>query len=190
MDWRHVGEMIEAGSGVFSELKNLCVWVKGNAGMGSFYRSQHELIFVWKSGQKPHVNNFELGQFGRARTNVWQYDGANSFGVGRAEALNMHPTCKPVDLISDAIKDCSKRNDLVLDPFGGSGSTIIACQKTGRRARVIEIDPLYCDVIIRRWQEFSGGIATHQPSGLSFAKIEANGTASPKEKPRGRKTIK
>jgi DNA modification methylase len=173
MDWRHLGEMIQGGSGVFTELKNVCVWVKSNAGMGSFYRSRHELVFVWKSGRKPHVNNFELGQFGRSRTNVWEYDGANSFRTGRAEDLAMHPTCKPVELISDAIKDCSRRNDLVLDPFGGSGSTLIACQKTGRRARLIEIDPLYCDVIIRRWQEFSGGIAVHQQSGRSFDKTES-----------------
>lgn len=178
MDWRHIGEMIQAGAGVFTELKNVCVWVKSNAGMGSFYRSRHELVFVWKSGRKPHVNNFELGQFGTFRSNVWQYDGANSFRLGRAEELAMHPTCKPVELLADAIKDCSRRNDLVLDPFGGSGSTLIACQKTGRRARLIELDPLYCDVTIRRWQEFSGGVAIHKQSGLSFAEIEGMSTAS------------
>ena len=173
MDWRHIGEMVNAGRAVFSELKNLCVWVKPHGGLGSFYRSRHELIFVWKSGHKTHTNNFELGQFGRSRTNVWEYDGANSFGRGRDEYLAMHPTCKPVELIADAIKDCSKRNEIVLDPFGGSGSTLIACQKTGRRARLIEIDSIYCDVIVRRWQEFSGGVAFHEQSGLSFAEFEA-----------------
>jgi DNA modification methylase len=173
MDWRHMDEMIRAGSGLFTELKNLCVWVKSNGGMGSFYRSRHELVFVWKSGRAPHINNFELGQFGRTRTNVWEYDGANSFGTSRAEELAMHPTVKPVQLFVDAIKDCSHRKDIVLDPFGGSGTTVIACQKTGRRARVIEIDPLYCDVIIRRWQEFAGGLAIHERSGRSFADIES-----------------
>ena len=173
MDWRHIGEMIEAGTGVFTELKNVCVWVKPNGGMGSFYRSRHELIFIWKNGHKPHVNNFELGQFGRSRTNVWEYDGVNSFRTGRAEDLAMHPTCKPVELIADAIKDCSRRNDIVLDPFGGSGSTLIACHKTGRRARLIEIDPLYCDVTVRRWQECSGSVAFHEQSGLSFGELEA-----------------
>ncbi len=173
MDWRHIGEMIEAGASVFTELKNVCVWVKPNGGMGSFYRSRHELIFIWKNGHKPHVNNFELGQFGRSRTNVWEYDGVNSFRTGRDDELAMHPTCKPVELIADAIKDCSRRNDIVLDPFGGSGSTLIACHKTGRRARLIEIDPLYCDVTVRRWQECSGCVAFHEQSGLSFAELEA-----------------
>jgi DNA modification methylase len=173
MDWRHLREMLDAGEGVFTELKNLCVWVKSNGGMGSFYRSRHELVFVWKSGRKPHINNFELGQFGRSRTNVWEYAGVNAFGEGRQKELAMHPTCKPVELVADAIKDCSKRNDLVLDPFGGSGTTLIACQKTGRRAQLIEIDPPYCDVIIRRWQDYSGGIAIHAGTGLTFAETEA-----------------
>jgi DNA modification methylase len=182
MDWRHIGEMFEAGTSVFTELKNICVWVKPNGGMGSFYRSRHELIFIWKNGHKPHVNNFELGQFGRSRTNVWEYDGVNSFRTGREDELAMHPTCKPVELIADAIKDCSRRNDIVLDPFGGSGSTLIACHKTGRRARLIEIDPLYCDVTLRRWQEFSGEIAIHEPSGLSFAELEATASEIPLSK--------
>jgi DNA modification methylase len=171
MDWRHMREMLEAGDGVFSELKNLVVWAKNNGGMGTFYRSRHELIFVYKSGRKPHINNFELGQHGRSRTNVWEYAGANSFGKDRMEELAMHPTCKPVELVADAIKDCSKRNHIVLDPFGGSGSTLIACEKTGRRARVIELDPRYCDVIIKRWQEYSGESAVHQKSGLTFSEL-------------------
>jgi DNA modification methylase len=173
MDWRHQREMLDAGEGAFTRLMNLCVWVKSNGGMGSFYRSRHELVFVWKSGRKPHINNFLLGQFGRSRTNVWEYPGVNAFGEGRREELAMHPTCKPVDLVADAIKDCSKRNDIVLDPFGGSGTTLIASQKTGRRARLIEIDPSYCDVVIRRWQEYSGGIAIHADTGLTFVETEA-----------------
>jgi DNA modification methylase len=194
MDWRHIGEMIEAGAGVYSELKNLCVWVKTNGGMGSLYRSRHELVFIWKSGRKSHVNNIELGRFGRDRTNVWEYAAASSFfGRGRVEGAE-HPTCKPVGLVADAIKDCSKRNDIVLDPFGGSGSTLIACQKTGRRARLIEIDPLYCDTIIRRWQEYSGGVAVHQASGLSFEQLEAaiiSPTQASDQEPRhGRKAPK
>jgi DNA modification methylase len=190
MDWRHLSEMMEAGTAVFTELKNLCVWVKSNAGMGSFYRSRHELVFIWKKGRQPHVNNFELGQHGRSRSNVWEYGGANSFGAGRREELAMHPTCKPVDLIADAIQDCSKRNDIVLDPFGGSGSTLIACQKTGRSARLIEIDPLYCDVIIRRWEKFCGGPAIHRASGLSFEQVRQDRAASlvQKEKKNGSAT--
>jgi len=192
MDWRHLREMLDAGEGVFTELKNLCVWVKSNGGMGSFYRSRHELVFVWKSGRKPHINNFELGQFGRSRTNVWEYACVNSFGEGRREELAMHPTCKPVDLVADAIKDCSRRNDLVLDPFGGSGTTLIACQKTGRRARLIEVDPSYCDVTIRRWQDYSGGVAIHAETGLSFTETEARLIlpASPQESSHERRTRK
>ena len=174
-------EMLEAGDGVFSELKNLVVWAKNNGGMGTFYRSRHELIFVYKSGRKPHINNFELGQHGRSRTNVWEYAGANSFGKDRMEELAMHPTCKPVELVADAVKDCSKRNHIVLDPFGGSGSTLIACEKTGRRARLIELDPRYCDVIIKRWQEYSGGLAVHQKSGLSFSELESQAAAESHE---------
>ena len=190
MDWRHMREMLDAGEGVFTELKNLCVWVKSNGGMGSFYRSRHELVFVWKSGRKPHINNIELGRFGRSRTNVWEYAGVNSFGEGRGKELAMHPTCKPVDLVADAIKDCYRRNDLVLDPLGGSGTTLIACQKTGRRARLIEIDPIYCDVIIRRWQDYSGGIAMHAQTGLSFNETQARLTLpnSPQEPSHERRT--
>jgi DNA modification methylase len=141
---------------------------------------------------EPHINNIELGQFGRYRTNVWEYAGVNSFGEGRGKELAMHPTCKPVDLVADAIKDYSRRNDLVLDPFGGSGTTLIACQKTGRRARLIEIDPTYCDGTIRRWQDYSGGIAIHAETGLSFAETEARFIlpTSPKESLHERRTRK
>jgi DNA modification methylase len=126
MDWRHMGEMLTAGGKSYTELKNLCVWAKTNAGMGTFYRSQHELIFVWKSGTEPHINNFELGQHGRNRTNVWAYAGVNAMRPGRLEELAMHPTVKPVALVCDAIKDCSRRGGLVLDPFCGSWGSVIA----------------------------------------------------------------
>jgi DNA modification methylase len=171
MDWRHMREMLEAGDGVFTELKNLVVWAKANGGMGSFYRSRHELIFVYKSGRKPHINNFELGQHGRSRTNVWEYPGVNSFRKGRMEDLAMHPTCKPVELVADAIKDCSRRNDIILDPFGGSGTTLISAEKSGRRARLIELDPAYCDVIIKRWLALDKTTAIHVASGLSYGEL-------------------
>jgi DNA modification methylase len=153
MDWRHLSEILAAGSGAYTELKNLCVWVKDNGGMGSFYRSRHELIFAFKSGSVPHINSFELGQHGRYRTNIWQYRGMNTFGVQCHEELVLHPTVKPVALIADAIKDVSSRSGVVLDCFGGSGSTLIAAHKTGRKARLIEIDPIYVDRIIRRWED-------------------------------------
>jgi DNA modification methylase len=173
MDWRHIGEMIEAGERVYSELKNLCVWVKDNGGMGSFYRSRQELVFVWKFGKAPHVNTIELGKHGRYRTNVWEYAGVNTLKSSRMSELAMHPTVKPTALVSDAIKDASKRGDLVLDPFGGSGTTLIAAQKTGRRARLIEIDPIYCDVIIQRWQTFTGKEAVRVADGRAFDEAKA-----------------
>jgi DNA modification methylase len=170
MDWRHMQEMLEAGGAVYSELKNLCVWNKTNGGMGSFYRSKHELIFVWKSGTAPHLNNFELGQHGRNRTNVWDYAGVNSFRSERMDELQMHPTVKPAGMIADAIRDCSKRGDLVLDPFCGSGTILIAAERTGRRARALEIDPVYVDVAIRRWEALTGKSAT-LATGETFEEI-------------------
>jgi 16S rRNA G966 N2-methylase RsmD len=172
MDWRHIAEMMAAGNEVYTELKNLCVWAKTNAGMGSFYRSRHELVFVWKSGAGPHVNNFELGQHGRSRTNVWEYAGISTMRAGRLEELAMHPTVKPVALVADAIKDCSRRGGLVLDPFCGSGTILIAAERTGRTARTLEIDPQYVDVAIRRWQTYSGKAATLAVTGQSFEEIE------------------
>src|SRR5215213_5716395 len=157
MDWRHMGELLAAGDEVGLELKNLCVWNKDNGGMGSCYRSKHELVFMWKYGTAPHTNTFELGQHGRYRTNVWDYAGVNTMKSGRADELAMHPTVKPVLLVADAIKDVSKRKGLVLDPFGGSGTTIIAAEKTGRRARAIELDPKYVDVAVRRWSATPAG---------------------------------
>jgi DNA modification methylase len=156
MDWRHLGELLEAGNAVFSELKNVCVWNKTNGGMGSFYRSKHELVFVFKVGTAAHTNSFGLGDTGRYRTNVWDYAGVNALRAGRSEELAIHPTVKPVALVADAIRDCSRRDEIVLDPFGGSGSTLIAAEKTGRRARLIEFDPAYCDRIVRRFEQATG----------------------------------
>lgn len=169
MDWRHMGELTAAGSAVYSELKNLIVWVKDNGGMGTFYRSRHELIFIYKVGEAPHLNTFELGQHGRYRTNVWEYRGVNSFRSGRAEELALHPTVKPVHMIADAIKDVSRRGEIVLDVFGGSGSTLIAAHKTGRRGYLIELDPLYCDRILARWEAYAHDEAQRLVCGLSGA---------------------
>lgn len=171
MDWRHMREMLEAGDIHYEELKNVCVWNKSNAGMGSFYRSKHELVFIWKNGTAPHINTFELGQHGRHRTNVWDYDGVNTMRPGRMDELAMHPTVKPVALVADAIRDCSKRGNLVLDPFCGSGTILIAAEKTGRCARAIEIDPGYVDVAIRRWQSYTGKAARLAPLGQTFEEI-------------------
>ena len=168
MDWRHAYEMLTAGRAVYSELKNLVVWNKTNAGMGSFYRSQHELIFVWKNGTAPHINNFELGQHGRNRTNVWTMAGANTFKAGRMDELAMHPTVKPVALVAEALKDCSRRGGLVLDPFAGSGTMLIAAERTGRRSRVMEISPQYADVSVRRWQKYTGKDAVLEGTGQTF----------------------
>jgi hypothetical protein len=174
MDWRHLHEMQSAGSQVYTELKNLCVWVKENAGMGSFYRSQHELVFVYKHGQAAHRNNIALGRFGRNRSNVWRFAGVNCLGrtTGEGNLLALHPTVKPVGLIADAILDVTTRSGLVLDPFLGSGSTIIAAERTGRRCHGLELEPLYVDTAIRRWQAYTGGVARHA-SGQSFADITA-----------------
>jgi DNA modification methylase len=164
MDWRHMDEIHEAGKQHYAELKNLIVWAKDNGGMGSFYRSRHELIFAFKKGTAAHINAFELGQHGRYRTNVWQYRGVNGFGAGRMDELSLHPTVKPVAMIADAIKDVSKRGSIVLDLFGGSGSTLIAAHKTGRRGYLCELDPVYCDRIIGRWEKFANDEAELLPS--------------------------
>ena len=171
-DWRHLSEMLNAGRAVYSELKNVCVWNKTNAGMGSFYRSKHEFVFVWKSGTAAHLNNFELGQHGRHRTNVWDYPGISSGRAGRLEELAMHPTVKPVAMVADAIKDCSRRTSLVLDPFCGSGTILIAAERTGRKARALEIDPHYVDVAVRRWQAYAGKAALLAETGETFEAIE------------------
>ena len=163
-------EVLNAARPVYSELKNLCVWAKDNAGMGSLYRSQHELVFIYKRGTAAHTNNVELGRHGRNRTNVWQYPGVNSFGRKGEEGnlLGMHPTVKPVKLVADAILDCTSRGDIVLDGFLGSGSTLIAAERVGRRCYGLELDPLYVDTIIRRWQALTGGIARHAVTEAAF----------------------
>ena len=168
MDWRHIGEVLAAGETTYTELKNLIAWVKDNGGMGTFYRSRHELIFAFKIGTAPHTNSFELGQHGRYRTNVWEYRGVNTLRAGRLDELALHPTVKPVAMIADAIKDVSRRNGIVLDPFGGSGSTLIAAHKTGRRARLAELDPVYVDRIIRRWQTYAKDDAVLAATGERF----------------------
>lgn len=173
MDWRHLEEILAAGNATYDELKNVCVWNKSNAGMGSLYRSKHELVFVYKHGRAPHINNVELGKHGRSRSNVWDYPGVNTFRPGRDEELSMHPTVKPVALVADAILDVTHRNDIVLDVCAGSGTTLIAAERTGRQARLIEIDALYCDVIIRRWQKATGKQAIHAESGRTFDDIAA-----------------
>ncbi len=170
MDWRHMDELSAAGAEVYSELKNLVVWAKTNAGMGTFYRSQHELIFVYKVGTAKHLNTFGLGETGRYRTNVWEYVGVNSFG-GNQENLALHPTVKPVALVADAIRDVTRRGDIVLDGFGGSGTTLIAAERTGRVARLIELDPLYCDVICRRFEALTGQPAHLVSTDQTFADV-------------------
>jgi DNA modification methylase len=186
MDWRHLFELTCAGREQSLAAKNLVVWAKDNAGMGTFYRSRHELVFVFKNGDGSHINTFELGQHGRYRTNVWEYAGVNTFRTGRLDELAMHPTVKPVAMLADAIRDVTKRGAVVLDPFAGSGSTLIAAEKTGRRARCIEFEPKYCDVIVRRWQAYTGKTATFEGIDLTFEDFEgarasssARGAAKP-----------
>lgn len=175
IDWRHLAEMLAAGEEVYSELKNIVVWVKTNAGQGSFYRSQHEFILVFKNGDAPHRNNVELGKHGRNRSNVWTYAGVNSFRAGRMDELSVHPTVKPVALVADAIRDCSGRGEIVLDPFMGSGTTILAAERVGRRGYGLEIDPLYVDVAIRRWQSFTGRDALLEATGQTFDEVMDRG---------------
>jgi hypothetical protein len=167
-DWRHLYEFLQAGRLVYTELKNLVVWAKTNAGMGSFYRSQHELILVFKNGRAPHINTFELGQHGRYRTNLWTHPGANSLQRGRIEQLALHPTVKPVSLFADAVLDCSAPGDLVLDTFCGSGTVLLAAERTGRRACALELDPRYVDVAVRRWEEATGEAAVHAETDDTF----------------------
>jgi DNA modification methylase len=174
MDWRHMGEMLAAGRANGFDLLNLCVWVKTNGGMGSLYRSKHELVFVFRNGNAPHKNNIQLGRFGRNRTNVWSYAGANVRPrSGKEDPLALHPTVKPVMLVADAIRDSTARGDIVLDPFLGSGTTILAAERTGRRGYGIELDPLYVDTAVGRWQQLTNGVAIHAASGKSFDDIAA-----------------
>jgi len=179
MDWRHVGEVLAGARTAYSALKNICVWSKNNGGMGSLYRSQHEFVFVFKSGTAPHINNIELGKHGRYRTNVWSYAGINSFGANRDADLAMHPTVKPVALVADAILDCSKRNGIVLDAFAGSGTTLVAAERTGRRGYGIELDPHYCDVIVRRLARIAGLQAVHAATGETFNEVAGRRSSEP-----------
>ncbi|MGE0774575.1 MAG: site-specific DNA-methyltransferase [Sphingomonadaceae bacterium] len=173
MDFRHLREMLDAGEDAYDQLLNLIVWNKMTGGMGSMYRSQQELIFLFKKGNAPHINNVELGKHGRYRTNVWDYRGANSFGRSRDEDLAMHPTVKPVAMIADAILDATKPKEIVLDAFAGSGSTLAAAHKTKRRGYGIELDPLYCDVILKRMEKLTRTEPVHVATGLTFSEIAA-----------------
>ena len=175
MDWRHIAQLLAAAREVYRQVINICVWVKDNAGMGSFYRSQHEFVCVFRHGRGSHRNNVQLGQYGRNRSNVWHYGGANSFSRTGDEGnlLALHPTVKPVALVADAIMDCTSRNDIVLDGFLGAGTTVIAAERTGRRCYGLELDPVYVDTIVRRWQAFTRNDAYHALTGKSFRELEA-----------------
>ena len=173
MDWRHIGSLIDVGHDVFDAMLNLVVWNKSNAGQGSFYRSQHELIGVFQVGGNSHRNNVELGRFGRNRSNVWTYAGVNTFGRGRIEALRSHPTVKPVALVADALLDCTARGEAVLDQFVGSGTTVLAAEKVGRIGYGIEYEPAYVDVTIERWQKLTKLEATLAGDGRTFDEIRA-----------------
>ena len=186
MDWRHVWELLSAGRQVYTELKNICVWTKDHPGMGSLYRSQHELITVFKHGKAAHRNHVQLGKFGRTRSNVWHYPSATSFSRATDEGhlLSLHPTVKPVQLVADAILDASARHDIVLDPFLGSGTTILAAERTGRICYGMELDPRYVDVTIRRWQAYTGNQARHAVTGRRFDELAAKNTGGTRHAPR------
>lgn len=171
MDWRHMQEIQDASQG-YTELKNLCVWNKTNGGMGSLYRSKHELVFVFKNGSAPHINNVELGKYGRYRTNVWDYAGVNTFHEGRMEELTMHPTVKPIAMIRDAILDCSNPGGIILDPFGGSGTTLMAAEACGRTAALMELDPRYVDCTLERFAKISKTEPIHATSQKTLSEIK------------------
>lgn len=190
MDWRHLPELMAAGRDVYHRQLNLCIWAKTNAGMGSLYRSQHELIVVFKHGAKPHVNNVELGRHGRHRSNVWTYRGMNSFGAERDQFLAQHPTVKPLALVEDAILDCSNRGGIVLDAFVGSGTTLIAAERTGRYGFGLEIEPRYVDVALRRFRAFTGIEPLHVGTGLTLKGLEGappSGTGRKTARPNAKK---
>jgi DNA modification methylase len=176
IDWRHLRALQQVADDIYRELLNICVWVKPNGGMGSFYRSRHELILVYKNGKRRHSNNVDLGRHGRNRTNVWEYAGGNSFAgrvTDEGNLLALHPTVKPVQLVADAILDCTARGDIILDPFLGSGSTLIAAERVGRRCFGMDIDPVYVDVAIQRWQRHTGGHAILAATGQTFDEVPA-----------------
>jgi DNA modification methylase len=182
IDWRHLPEVLAAGTEIYSDLKNLCIWVKTNAGMGSLYRSGHELVLIYKVGKAPHINNVALGRYGRNRTNVWTYVSQSALNANSKSKLAIHPTVKPVGMIADAIRDCSNRGGLILDPFGGAGTTLIAAERTDRRARLIELDPIFVDASIERWQRLTGGTALHADTGRLFTRSDGPG-ATPWRRP-------
>jgi DNA modification methylase len=173
IDWRHAGELITAGRSVYPLMLNICVWAKTNAGQGSFYRSQHELVVVFAAGAASHQNNIQLGRFGRNRSNLWTYAGINSFGTGRMEMLAMHPTVKPVALVADAMRDCTTKGDVVLDPFLGSGTTVLAAEKIGRRGYGIDCEPRYVDVAVQRWEAYTKLEAVLEGDGRTYGEIKA-----------------
>ena len=179
MDWRHVAELIEAGREVYGEMLNLAVWIKSNAGQGSFLRSRHELIGIFRVGDGKHLNNIELGRHGRSRSNVWHYAGVNTFRAGRMDELAAHPTVKPTGMVMDALKDCTRRGDIVLDTFAGAGTTILAAERVGRRAYSLELEPKYVDVAIRRWQAFTRRDAVHADTGQTFEDVAGDRTDAP-----------
>lgn len=170
MDHHHAGELLAAGGAVYGKRLNIAVWVKPNGGMGSFYRSRHELVFVYRVGNETYTNNVELGRHGRNRTNVWEYSSVNVFG-GRSADLEMHPTVKPVAMVADAIKDVTARGDIVLDGFLGSGTTLLAATQAGRRAFGMEIDPAYVDLAVQRWTALSGEDVVLEATGESFDEV-------------------
>jgi DNA modification methylase len=174
IDWRHMVDLHAVGEAVFTELKNVVVWNKTSPGQGSFYRSQHELIFVFKVGRAEHINAFGLGAHGRARSNVWTYPGLNSFRAGRQDELAMHPTVKPVAMVADALRDCSLKEDLVLDVFMGSGTTLLAAEKIGRISYGIEYDPTYVEICIQRWEAYTKSEAVLEGDGRTFAEVQAD----------------
>ena len=176
MDWRHLRELMSAGGRIYTELKNICVWNKTNGGMGSFYRSKHELVLVYKHGRAKHTNNIELGRFGRYRSNVWDYAGVNTWRKGRDQDLSDHPTVKPILLVADAIQDASNRGDVILDGFGGAGTTLLAAERVGRRARLVELDPRYVDVSIARWEKVTGRPAIDALTGSTFSDLREGKT--------------
>jgi DNA modification methylase len=171
MDWRHIAELMDAGREVYGDMLNLVVWAKSNSGQGSFYRSQHELIGVFRVGGAKHLNNVELGRHGRSRSNIWHYAGVNTFRAGRMDELTVHPTVKPVAMVADAMKDCTRRDDIVIDTFSGAGTTILAAERVGRRAYAVELEPKYVDVAIRRWQAFTRRDAVHADTSQTFEEV-------------------
>jgi DNA modification methylase len=188
MDWRHIADLIEVGREIYDTMLNLVVWNKSNAGQGSFYRSQHELIAVFRTGGQPHRNNVELGRFGRNRSNLWTYAGANTFGKDRMKSLAMHPTVKPTALVADALLDCTARGDIVLDQFAGSGTTILAAEKVGRIAYCLEYEPRYLDVAIQRWQQQTKLEATLEGDGRSFEEV-GQARAKPRNQFEGKRSV-